>query len=155
MFDVLMYLFENYMDDDAPLDANQEELKAELVGAGFAQDEVTKAFDWLDFIARHADSALPQRTPHRHAIRVYNSEEQKILDVKCRGFVLYLEQVGILDPINRELVIDRAMALDMPDFDLDRLKWVVLMVLLNQPGQETRLAWLEDFVLENFPQQLH
>ena len=155
MFDVLMYLFENYMDDDAPLDANQEELKAELVGAGFAQGEVTKAFEWLDFIARHADSALPHHVPHRHAIRVYNSEEQKILDVKCRGFVLYLEQVGILDPINRELVIDRAMALDMPDFDLDRLKWVVLMVLLNQPGQETHLAWLEDFVLENFPQQLH
>ena len=155
MFDVLMYLFENYMDDDAPLDANQEELKAELVGAGFAKGEVTKAFEWLDFIARHADSALPHHAPHRHAIRVYNSEEQKILDVKCRGFVLYLEQVGILDPINRELVIDRAMALDMPDFDLDRLKWVVLMVLLNQPGQETHLAWLEDFVLENFPQQLH
>lgn len=155
MFDVLMYLFENYMSDDAPLDANQEELKAELVGAGFAQGEVTKAFEWLDSIARHANSALPHHAPRRHAIRVYNSEEQKILDVKCRGFMLYLEQVGILDPINRELVIDRAMALDLPDFDLDRLKWVVLMVLLNQPGQETHLAWLEDFVLENFPQQLH
>jgi Smg protein len=155
MFDVLMYLFENYMDDDAALDANQEELKAELVGAGFALDEITKAFDWLDFIARHADSATALHTPQRNAIRVYNSEEQKVLDVKCRGFVLYLEQVGILDPVNRELVIDRAMALDMADFDLDRLKWVVLMVLLNQPGQETHLAWLEDFVLENFPQQLH
>ncbi len=155
MFDVLMYLFENYMDDDVALDANQEALQAELVGAGFEHGEITKAFDWLDFISRHADTAMTQHAPHRHAIRVYNSEEQKILDVKCRGFVLYLEQVGILDPINRELVIDRAMALDMPDFDLDRLKWVVLMVLLNQPGQETRLAWLEDFVLENFPQQLH
>lgn len=155
MFDVLMYLFENYMDDDVTLDANQEALQAELVGAGFAHDEIAKAFDWLDFIARHAGSAMLQHAPHRHAIRVYSSEEQKILDVKCRGFILYLEQVGILDPVNRELVIDRAMALDMPDFDLDRLKWVVLMVLLNQPGQETRLAWLEDFVLENFPQQLH
>ncbi len=155
MFDVLMYLFENYMDDDVALDANQETLQVELVGAGFAHDEITKAFDWLDFIARHSASAMLQHAPHRHAIRVYNSEEQKVLDVKCRGFVLYLEQVGILDPVNRELVIDRAMALDMPDFDLDRLKWVVLMVLLNQPGQETRLAWLEDFVLENFPQQLH
>jgi len=155
MFDVLMYLFENYMDEDVPLDANQEALQAELVGAGFAHGEITKAFDWLDIIARHADSATTQHAPHRHAIRVYNAEEQKVLDVKCRGFVLYLEQVGILDPVYRELVIDRAMALDMPDFDLDRLKWVVLMVLLNQPGQETRLAWLEDFVLENFPQQLH
>ena len=155
MFGFRRYPFGEFMDRGAPLDANQEGLKVELGGAGFAQDEVAKAFDWLDFIARHADSALPQRTPHHHAIRVYNSEEQKILDVKCRGIVLYLEQVGILDPINRELVIDRAMALDMPDFDLDRLKWVVLMVLLNQPGQETRLAWLEDFVLENFPQQLH
>lgn len=155
MFDVLMYLFENYMDDDASLGTDHESLKIELVEAGFAVEEITKAFDWLDYIVLHAEAATRSHPPRQTAIRVYHPLEQKKLDVACRGFLLYLEQVGILDQTNRELIIDRAMALDGADFDIDRLKWVVLMVLLNQPGQEARLAWMEDFVLENIPQQLH
>ena len=64
-------------------------------------------------------------------------------DVECRGFLMFLEQQGILDAIQRELVLDRAMALDQDEFDLDDLKWVVLMVLFNQPGQEAAFAWME------------
>ncbi|MEZ5671400.1 MAG: DUF494 family protein [Thiotrichaceae bacterium] len=65
---------------------------------------------------------------------------------------MFLEQANILDPQTRELVIDRVMALDTEEFTLEQLKWVVLMVLFNQPGQESSLAWMEDLVYDEVMQ---
>jgi Smg protein len=53
------------------------------------------------------------------------------------------------------MVIDRVMALDADDIDLEQLKWVVLMVLFNQPGREGAYAWMEDLVFEEAPVIVH
>ena len=43
MFDVLMYLFETYVQSDTDLKMDQDELTEELSRAGFHQDEIYKA----------------------------------------------------------------------------------------------------------------
>ena len=55
----------------------------------------------------------------------------------------------------RELVLDRAMALDQDELDLDDLKWVVLMVLFNQPGSEAAYAWMETQMFLDEPEPVH
>jgi Smg protein len=72
-----------------------------------------------------------------------------------RGFLLHLEHVGILSATQRELVIDRLLALDADDISIDQVKWVVLMVLFSQPGQEQAYARMEDLVFEERPDVLH
>jgi Smg protein len=47
------------------------------------------------------------------------------------------------------------MALESDEVDLDQLKWVILMVLFNQPGQEAAVAWMEDLVLDEVVAQVH
>ena len=84
--------------------------------------------------------------------RVYYGPELEKLDVECRGFLLFLEQHGVLDADQRELVLDRAMALDQDELDLDDLKWVVLMVLFNQPGSEAAYAWMETQMFDDEPE---
>ena len=69
--------------------------------------------------------------------------------------MLYLDHNDILDPVHRELVIDRVMALESEHIDLEQLKWVVLMVLFNQPGQEAAFAWMHDLVYEAEPGLVH
>lgn len=155
MFDVLLYLFENYFDDETPCVADPDTLRTELHEAGFARLQVNQAMDWLDTIARHTQVAARHVKMKRDSFRIYHPEEQKRLDVVCRGFMVYLENAGILDDTDRELIIDRAMALDVDQLDIDRLKWVVLMVLLNRPGQEQRLSWMENLVMDTAPQQIH
>jgi len=49
---------------------------------------------------------------------------------------MFLEQNGILNSSNREIVIDRAMALENEEISMEKLKWIVLMVLLSQPDEE-------------------
>jgi len=86
---------------------------------------------------------------------MYTDDECEKLNQEARGFLLFLEQVAVLDQVSREMVIDRVMALETDDIDLDQLKWVVLMVLFNMPGQEAAFAWMEDMVFNEMPVELH
>ncbi|WJW75618.1 DUF494 family protein [Thiohalobacter sp. IOR34] len=155
MLDVLMYLFENYyMDEDIEPQPDRDSLHVELLEAGFAPAEINKAFDWLEGLTRFRDSGIPAAQT-AHAIRLFTEAECQRLDVESRGFLMFLEQMGILTASSRELVIDRVMALDAADVDLEQLKWIILMVLFNQPGQEAAYAWMEDLVFDDTPGRLH
>ena len=49
---------------------------------------------------------------------------------------------------DREIVIDRLLALEADDLNIEQVKWVVLMVLSSQPGQELACARMETLVFE-------
>jgi Smg protein len=158
ILDVLLYLFEHYFTDDADLVRDRDSLRSgplfdELGKAGFSPAEINKAFEWLDALAEQRPSASAPRA--NGPVRVYFGPELDKLDVDCRGFLLFLEQHGVLDAGQRELVLDRAMALDQDEIDLDDLKWVVLMVLFNQPGSEAAYAWMETQMFEDEPEPVH
>ena len=153
VLDVLMYLFDHYLDDDQmDVESDQESLKLELSEAGFPEHEIQKAFAWLEGLTVEADVDAGRGAT---SVRVFNSDECERLDAECRGFILFLEQAGVLAPSPRELVIDRVMALDTATIDIEQLKWVVLMVLFNQPGQESMASWMEEFVFEREAVRLH
>jgi Smg protein len=155
VLDVLMYLFDNYEDEDVKLTPDQDALKDQLLDAGFAEREVGKAFDWLEGLATQKENNYPSADSGTSASRIYHGKELEKLDTDCRGFLLFLEQAGVLDNQNRELVIDRVMALESEDIDLHQLKWVVLMVLFNQPGKEAVITWMEDIVMDDFNANMH
>jgi Smg protein len=159
ILDVLLYLFEHYFTNDtAPPVGDRDTLQSsplfsELTEAGFSPAEILKAFDWLDALAEQRPESATPRTGG--PTRVFHGPELDKLDVECRGFLLFLEQHGVLDPGQRELVLDRAMALDQDELDLDDLKWVVLMVLFNQPGSEAAYAWMETQMFLDEPEPVH
>jgi Smg protein len=88
-------------------------------------------------------------------VRVFSSQELARLDTDCRGYLMHLEQIGILSPAQRELAIDRIMALDTEEIDVEQIKWVVLMVLFSQPGQEAAYSRMEDLVFEEGSSVVH
>ena len=153
ILDVLLYLFEHYFYDDPDAVRDRDSLQNGLIQAGFSPTEINKAFDWLDELARQRPlSASPRiNTP----VRVYSDPELDRLDSECRGFLMFLEHSGVIDADQRELVLDRVMALDQDELDLDDLKWVVLMVLFNQPGSEAAYAWMESQMFEDEPEPVH
>jgi len=146
VLDVLMYLFQNYMDDEVDIDPDRESIQSELLAAGFPSQEIQQAFEWLDSLVDR--QSVPLRVDPG-SCRIYIGPELDKLDVECRGFLLFL------DSETRELVIDRVMALESDDIGLHQLKWIVLMVLFNQPGREEACAWLEDLVFDDVPGYLH
>ncbi|MBW8312120.1 DUF494 family protein [bacterium BD-1] len=153
ILDVLLYLFEHYFYDDPDAVRDRDSLQNGLIQAGFSPAEIHKAFDWLDELARQRPAVAAPRlqTP----VRVYSEPELDRLDMECRGFLMFLEHSGVIDADQRELVLDRVMALDQDEVDVDDLKWVVLMVLFNQPGSEAAYAWMESQMFEDEPEPVH
>ena len=142
VLDVLMYLFESYVDSPDEPEPNRHELERELGRAGFHDREIERALDWLDGLNSTDAGSAPQNT----AFRVFDSVEQERLDAASRGYLLHLEQIGILKTGQREIVIDRLLALDNEEIDVEQTKWVVMMVLFSQPGQQDAFAQMEDLV---------
>ncbi len=154
VLDVLMYLFESYIDAEEEPEPDRNALRSELEGAGFQDSEIDKALEWLDGLSeRQSDPAA--RHPTDSGVRIFSRWEHSRLDAECRGYVMYLEHSGILTASQRELVIDRLMALDTPDIDVDQIKWVVLMVLFSQPDQEAAYARMEDLVFDGVAGPVH
>jgi Smg protein len=151
IFDVLIYLFENYLDDDIDLLPDSEGIKAELLQAGFEQAEVNSAFDWLEALTEQSN-IKPNITS---AFRIFCRQEEVKLDIECRNFLLFLEHTGILTATTREIVIDRAMAIENEKLTLEELKWTVLMVLLSQSDDDVAFSRMEDIVYDLTPALLH
>ncbi len=158
MFDILMYLFENFIHNETEIRVDQDELTDELTRAGFHHDEIYKALSWLEKLAALQDTDI---TPYlakgsaSFVTRVYIQEEEMRLDVECRGFLMFLEQINVLDSSTREMVIDRVMEIDSKEFCLEDMKWVVLMVLFNVPGKELAYEQMEELIFDYPEGYLH
>ena len=150
MFEIIIYLFENYLDDQSEGTPDTEAIRTELLEAGFPKGDVNKAFQWLESLTEHQDinSAAP-------SFRAFSTAETARLDTECQGLLISLEQSGILTPTSRELVIDRLMAFQDEDITLENLKWVELVILFSRPNEETAFARMEDLIYENIPTLIH
>jgi Smg protein len=147
VLDLLMYLFENYIYEEPETEPDRDSLGESLEQAGFSTGEIERAFAWLDGLAEQRQ--LPDvQSQSGDPLRLFNAEESRRIDVDARGFLMYLENAGVVDAPRRELILDRLLALDATDIGLEDLKWVVLMVLFNQPGQEANYAWMEDLMFD-------
>jgi len=152
VLDVLMYLFESFVDSEDDPEPNRNELKEDLERAGFGDRQIERALDWLDALNT---TEVARSTSRSAAMRIFDSVETEKLDAHARGYLLRLEQIGILEPAQRELVIDRLLALDNEEIDVEHTKWVVMMVLFSQPGQQDAYAQMEDLVFADDSAWVH
>ena len=157
MFDVLMYMFENYIHSEAEIFLDHQDLTDELTRAGFNQAEIYKALNWLERLSNVdvVDDNSFANIASIASTRIYSEDEMLRLDVQCRGFLIFLEQVKVLNFETREMVIERVCELDEPILGLEDLKWVVLMVLVNVPGNEQAYMQMEDLLFDQFEGPVH
>ena len=150
--DVLMYLFENIIADDNPVFPEHEHMFDRLEDMGFPQHEIFLAFDWLEDLAEiHSEQLTSEnieQTINTSAVRVYSDLEKMLLEPESISFLMGLEQKMIITPVSREIILDRVIALDV-ELELEQLKWIMMIVLYSQPGEETAYAWMENLVFDS------
>jgi Smg protein len=147
MFDVLVYLYETYYRPDACPDS--EALVKKLSAVGFEEEEISKALGWLTDLAETTSelSALhPQQTAFSFGFRIYVEREMDVLGTAAVGFIQFLESAKVLNPIQREIVIERALAASETQISLDKLKVIILMVLWSQGKEPGELMFDELFL---------
>ena len=130
MYDILAYLFEHCQQAEIAYD--RERVAKKLSAAGFEDSDISEALHWMAGVVRAQQTVEAPLPDARSSFRVFAPRELSKLDARCRGFILMLEQGGILNPQTRELVIERALAAAGESMTLEQLKLVVLMVLWNR-----------------------
>jgi len=137
MYDILVYLFGHCQQTE--LADDRERVARKLSAAGFEDAHISEALHWLAGVVhsrREAAAALPDS---RSSFRAFAPRELAKLDAQCRGFLITLEQSGILSPETRELVIERSLAASGTALSLEQLKLIVLMVLWNRQTPTSQL----------------
>ena len=149
VLDILIYVFDRYMLEDTSEVPERDELARDLELMGFGSASVERALDWLADLADVRLLCADVPPPDSPSLRLYCEGELTRLPTESRGFLMHLERHGILSPLQREVVLDRLLALDSEELDTEQIKWVVLMVLSSQPGQEQAFARMEDLVADS------
>lgn len=152
MFDILVYLFENYFDAGGYPDPGT--LTRRLAAAGFANAEISRTLDWLTGLEQQGAQHYPAELAQNRSFRCYASAEMEKIDAAGRGFIAFLEQAGILNPLQRELVIDRALSMSDDAASLEKIKLIVLIVLWAQ-NQPVDSLVLEELLAASDPRYLH
>ena len=150
MFDVLVYLYENYWRPDACPEHDQ--LTRKLSSVGFESDEIEEALSWLDGVATAAQSYVGDQTAD--SMRVYSPAELEHLGEASVGFISFLESAGVLPPPMREMVIDRASAIPGGPLDVEDLKIIVLMVFWSL-GEEPDALILDELFVDEEDRLIH
>jgi Smg protein len=152
MFELLVYMFENYIETD--IRADEKTLTRELSAAGFDSDDISRAFSWFTGLADLADQAGPEAAADKAAYRIFTPEESKKIGQDSRSFLLFLEQATVLNTLEREVVIDRLMALPDMEVGLDQAKWIALMVLWRH-GKARDYLFVEDALFNDSRPTIH
>ncbi|MGH8218351.1 MAG: DUF494 family protein [Steroidobacteraceae bacterium] len=181
VLDILIYVFDRYMLDEAPEMLERDDLARDLERAGFGHAHVERALDWLAALVEAANRGVdrsitstasvaasdtapaslveaPGARPDASAacaVRIFSEGELARLSTECRGFLMTLERLGVLTAQQREIVVERMLALDADELDTEQLKWVVLMVLSSQPDGGQAFARMEDLALGSAPRPPH
>jgi len=150
MFDVLVYLYENYWRPDAC--PAHDQLTRKLTSVGFESEEIEDALSWLDGVAAVAQARVGEQQPE--SMRVYAPSEQEHLGEQSIGFISFLESAGVLPPPMREMVIDRASAIPGGPLDLEDLKIIVLMVFWSL-GEEPDALILDELFVDEEDRLIH
>ena len=154
MFDILVYLYETYYRPDAC--PEPAALARKLSAVGFDDVEISEALVWLTDLTEMAGGDL-EFAASSDGIRFYVDQEYDVLGTAAVGFIQFLESARVLSPVQREIVIERALVLDESPVSLGKLKIIVLMLLWSQ-GKEPDALMFDDLFGsddEQAPRLLH
>jgi Smg protein len=165
MFEVLVYVYENYWRAEACPELPRLERK--LSAVGFEADQIREALHWLNGLnlaAKGTQWLADPTTPavcadftalqSPHSLRAYSVTEQDHLGSSCLGFISFLESAGVLPPSMREIVIDRAMAVTEDVVSLEDLKIIILMVYWSL-GEEPDTLILDELCVAPLDRVAH
>ncbi|HEX5339169.1 MAG TPA: DUF494 domain-containing protein [Gallionella sp.] len=151
MFEILMYLFESYF--DAGSYPAPDKLTRKLSAAGFEGDEISEALTWLSALQQQNPASYPASLEHS-GLRLFATLEQERISFEARQFLLFSEQQHMISAVEREMIIDRAVALQLDNLGLDKLKLIMLMVLWNR-HQDLDPLLIEELLSPLHSTQLH
>jgi uncharacterized protein Smg (DUF494 family) len=133
--EILVYIM-NEMRGEKAAPNHLEIISRDLQRRGYTENEISSAFSWLyeryqnenEELLRHTGPMLPG------SFRVLHDLERIVIAPEGYGYLLQLKHLGILDDVEIEQVIERAMMLGATRLSEDEIKSLVASALFNSDG---------------------
>lgn len=129
MFDILMFVFESYF--SAGSFPDHDKLSRKLSAAGFEDEDINRALTWLAGLQQLTKADYPAAI-NSSGVRCYADLEIQRVSEEALRFLAFWEQNKMITPVEREMILDRAVVLNREHLALDKVKLITLMVLWNQ-----------------------
>lgn len=156
LLDILMYLFEICADQEAMFYKDSQTISQEMIQAGFHPHEINEVMHWLHALTDMSESILLDTENIQKSFHAYTKKECMKIDMEARNYLLYLERIKVIDVRTRELIIDRAMAIEKDVVTLSDIKWIAFMILYKNPYyQQQQLQLLAMLILNNEEKAKH
>lgn len=146
-----MYLFESYF--DAGSYPEPDKLSRKLTAAGFEGEDINEALLWLSGLQQSDVNSYPSELTHT-GTRHFASIELDSISMEARQFLTFTHQQKMISTAEREMIIDRAVALQQPNLGLEKMKLIMLMVLWNRHKDLDALL-IEELLTPFHSKQLH
>jgi Smg protein len=151
MFDILIFLFDSYF--TAGNYPEPEKLSIKLTAAGFEEDDIHSALAWLSTVRQLSEAEYPESI-NRSGPRYFADFEKQRISSNGLQFISFLESNKIITPVEREMIIDRAVALGRESLSTDKVKLITLMVLWSQHDDLDPLL-IEDLLAPSNSNPIH
>lgn len=138
--EIVDLLIQEISQQNDPVRFQWDEVSEKLLKKGYSEPEILKAVEWvLMNINRPAfrkyQSSVRRRRPH--AFRALIAEERLFFTPDGYGYLIQLQTLGLMGPIQVEQVIERAFMLGLARVELLELKGIVRHVLLETVPETT------------------
>lgn len=138
--DLLHYIFKQFVFTQPELWSNQTLLREHLVNEGCPEPEIERVFDWLDAF-KHSPKCLKVK-PSSHSLRIFSLDERAKLSKGAQGLIWMLEEKNIINPTQREQIIQQAMLFDETKLTRQDIGRIALVALYLCPNAEASFTWL-------------
>jgi Smg protein len=152
MFEVLVFIFENYIAHHALPD--NEIMAQELSAAGFEQSDISGAVNWFHEMKSMLVKTPAVYTQMQTGTRVFTDAEFEKISTESFSFILFLLQAKVLNDVEFDLIIDRAMALKQKQINIEEIRWITMLALWNE-GREKDYLFVEDALFNPRGLNLH
>ncbi|RME40437.1 MAG: DUF494 family protein [Deltaproteobacteria bacterium] len=115
---------------------NESDIVEELLGEGFAADEIDAAFSWMEQISIEQRERQRHEGLHQPTFRIFTFEEEQLLSREARGFLIRLRTLGIIDDDIQEEILDRAGRLHDEQLSLEDIKSLTALTLFAHSQQD-------------------
>lgn len=102
-----------------------------LTDIGYTATEINSALAWIYSKIKTDNNYFNEKLEQISSKRIFNEEEKKIFTPESLGYIIWLNETGIINDVDREIIIDRVLLSGFPKVELTDLKSLIAIYLLD------------------------
>ena len=117
-----------------------------LAEKGYSDSEINTAFAWIYSKLDEGELIFKDEPGETKSHRAFNKVEDKIFTVDAKGYLLLLRELGLLDDLDIDLVIEKVLLSGYRIINISELKKFITSMVLNS---ESKSDVLTRMILQN------